>query len=59
LGVDFDGETFTRDDSYKEFDEPLQFEETEKDDGIQYSSFEITLHPVKGGSLYQCEMIVI
>ena len=33
-----------------EFDDPFDFEEREKSDGIEYSTFKITLHPVPLGT---------
>jgi len=41
---------FRDDRSYSEFDDSLDFRETETADKVNYATFEITLHPVVGGT---------
>lgn len=36
--------------STSEFDDPFEFEERDIGDGIQYSTFEVTLQPMRGGT---------
>ncbi len=52
LGVDWDSDSqrFLRDRSYSEFVDPLKFEEVETPTGVEYATYEVTLHPVIGGN---------
>ena len=50
-GLDWDSDSrkFLRNRSYSQFVEPLEFQEVPKEGGVEYSKYEITLHPVTGG----------
>jgi hypothetical protein len=52
LGRDWDKNTgkFLRDKSYSQFDDLLEFRETRTNAGIEWKTFEVTLHPVIDGN---------
>lgn len=52
LGSDWDGSIgkFTHDKSFFRFSRSLPFTTTWTDDGYQYTIYELTLHPVRGGN---------
>jgi hypothetical protein len=51
LGIDWDSvaRKFLRKQSYSKFADPFEFKETPASDGVYYSNFEVTLHPVPEG----------
>jgi hypothetical protein len=48
-GRSWNGEEFLNEAIFSEFERPLVFAETEKEDGIIFSNFTLTLNPVVGG----------
>lgn len=50
LGHNWDGaEGFLEDESLSVFERPLQFEESRRENGIEYATYSVTLHPVPQG----------
>ena len=55
-GTDWDGNKFTRDAAYKSFDELVDFTTTDTYDGIEYSTYTLTLNTVIGGNTQASEI---
>lgn len=51
LGTDWDAlaEEFREDSIFSVFDDPLRFSESETENGVEYATFSVTLHPVPEG----------